>query len=42
MKGRCRNCGDYDDMINNLCESCFTTKQEQISCYGGNSEEIAW
>lgn len=41
---RCQNCDCLtDDIVSNgLCESCWTSKQEQISAYGSNSCEVNW
>jgi len=42
-KAKCRNCGLYTELVSeDLCEGCFTSKQEQISAYGSYSEEVAW
>jgi len=42
-KARCQNCDAYTELVSgNMCESCFTSKQEQISEYGANSEEVSW
>ena len=42
-KARCQNCDAYTELVSgNMCESCFTSKQEQISEYGVNSEEVSW
>lgn len=42
-EGRCQNCDNYTEIVSDkLCESCFTSKQEQISEYGANSCEVSW
>jgi len=42
-KSRCQNCDRYEEIVSeDLCEGCFTSKQEQISAYGSYSEEVAW
>lgn len=42
-ENKCRNCGKYEDIVaEGLCEGCFTSKQEQITAYGGWSEEVSW